>query len=68
MFPGIAQPSEVSQHSINGSKVDIHKEETLKSDKAHKGALSLPVQDAQLLQDTLATITKDPAKSSASKK
>ncbi|KAI8565188.1 hypothetical protein RHMOL_Rhmol03G0241200 [Rhododendron molle] len=63
---GTAYPSEVSQHSINGTKVDIHKEETLKSDKAHKGALSLPVQDAQLLQDTQANITKDPAKSSAS--
>ncbi|KAG5558962.1 hypothetical protein RHGRI_008796 [Rhododendron griersonianum] len=65
-IPGTAYPSEVSQHSINGTKVDIHKEETLKSDKAHKGALSLPVQDAQLLQDTQANITKDPAKSSAS--
>lgn len=67
-FPGTAYPSEVSQHSINGTKVDIQNDETLKSDKAQKGALSLPVLDAQLFQDTQANITKDPAKISASKK
>ncbi|KAE9464681.1 hypothetical protein C3L33_03439, partial [Rhododendron williamsianum] len=53
-----AYPSEVSQHSINGTKVDIHKEETLKSDKAHKGALSLPVQDAHCFKTHKPTLQK----------